>query len=177
LEQDRDEVYAAGALPQYDSVFAYDTQITQQEVATPTVPSSYPATLTLFTSPYTGTITRLFVQLNGPTAGALVNQTTWQLVLFVNGTAVATISFTIGYIHPVLGYILTMPQNIELVTESLSVAVTTGDALAISIGPVSAITQQAGWTQTLASISFGEGPWAWDVPLAGGTYEGVGELE
>lgn len=176
LTVDRCEVYAPGALPRMDSVFAFDQQITQQEIATPTVPGVYPATLAMFASSDTGTITRFSVQLNGPTAGTGLSEPHWQAVLQLNGTSVAALSFDIGCVHPVLGFVVTMPMNIELISSTLSVPVTAGDVLTLVIGPTTASSQTPGWIQILVAVSFGLGPWAVDVPLAGGSYCSIGEV-
>jgi hypothetical protein len=175
LELSRSEVYAPSALPRYDSVFAFDMQVTQQVFTTLSPPSSYGAFLTLFTADRAATITRFQLQLNGPTLGALGAH--WGADLLVNGTVRQTHAFDVGYVHPVLGLVITMPQNIELIVPALSIAISIGDVVSLHIYPTSLVTQTPGWTQILAATSLGEGPWGWDAPLAGGTYYNVGELE
>lgn len=176
LEAERCETYLAGDFPRFDSVFAFDQEITSQEYSTPVMPGLYESTLPLFTSTYAGTITKFAVQLNGPTAGAIVNEPDWFAELRINGVVVATVNFSIGYVHPVNGFIITMPQNIELVSGVLAVALAIGDAVALRIGPVNPVAQAPGWTEILTAVSVGRGPWAFDVALPAGTFCAVGAV-
>lgn len=177
VELQRSEVYAPGTLPRYDSVFAFDTQITEQLFFTLSPPPSYSALFTLFTSTKTATITRFQVQLNGPTAGPNITTPYWHITLIVNGVVQTAIAFTLGYVHPVLGFIITLPQNIELLQEGLSIAINPGDVVTMRIySNLVFSAQQPGWTQIQVAVALGEGAWAWDVPVAGGTYYDIEEL-
>jgi hypothetical protein len=176
LEATQSAVFPGGTLPTYDSVFAYDQNLTSQEFATVLPPPAYPATVPLFIAPYGGTIQRASIQLNGPTqGGAALTQAAWVATLLVNGVAVAILPFTLGYTHPVNGFVVTLPQNIEL-TVALTAALNGGDAVALSIAPVSALEQVPGWTQIVATVFIERGAWAFDVPLAAGTYCSTGDV-
>lgn len=137
-----------------DSV-SCDLGTESREYTTLAPPASYVATFALFTSSAVTSVARVHVCLIGPTEGS-VTLPEWRLELLVNGTAQLTHEFSIGYIHPTLGLVVTMPGNIELVvTPSGTLALGVGDVVELRIGPVEAGLQHPGWTSIVSSVFFG----------------------
>jgi len=175
LGAERCELIVDGDSPRYDSIYKFDTPAYVQEVATLSPPASYVATFSLFTAAIAAPIGRLNLQLNGPTAG-VVTEADWQVELLVNGVVQLTHSFSLGYVHPVNGFIITMPANIELlIVPSTPIPLAIGDVVTMRIGPVNAVVQQPGWTQILAAVSMGV-MWQFDGTMPGGMYCSIEEL-
>jgi hypothetical protein len=176
LEASYCDLFLAGDVPRYDSVFSFDKGPQTQEYLAQAPPASYVATLPLFTSSVATNITRLDVQLNGPTTGATVAN--WRVELLVNGSPVLVHDFSIGYVHPVLGFIITMPQNIELIIAAPApIPIAVGAVVSMRIGPVTPVVQNPGWTEILSMVSLStSASWAFDVALPGGSYCVNGEI-
>ena len=164
------EVYDGSSMARVDSGLRFDTTTATVQSATQASTGSYPSTFTVLTLGSAGTLTRVSVQLLGLTAGTPQIEPLWHLVVRINGTAVATKPFSIGYTHPVNGFILTLPQNIELVLSSLSISVAVDDVLSIVIEPVSGNTQGAGWTQLTVLAAVSSTLWHLDTVLPAGLY-------
>ena len=160
-----------------DSIFTVDTPLASQEAVTISSPSAYPYTLSVFTAAATGTIQSFSVQLAGSTQGSsTLTVADWTVSILVNATVVASLPFTIGFVHAVLGLIITMPRDLDLVSGALDIPLNLGDVVTLSITPAGSVEQSPGWTELTASVSLGATLWSVDVPLSTATYCAIQKL-
>lgn len=153
--------FASSALPQFDSIFRFDTPVYTADEATfftgPTVlvpagPTGLPIGGS-FTVPNNGTLNSISMQLLCESPGSPAN---YELVLYVNGTAESTTAFTCGAGGVVL-------------TATISVAVTAGATLTVAVLPASGGPITVAWTSI--SVETGQAvQWAFDTDLAAGSY-------
>ena len=162
------ETFGAPTLPQFDSVFAFDTGTSESFEGQDLGPFAVPAgatglTLTLTDSLVSvdGTLTQLRLALMGVAAPG--TETALEAVVNVNGAPdESVVAFDAS------------GTNVELIL-SLSHAVTAGDTVEVRVRAASQAAFAPGWDRILVRLS-NSIPWQYDVLLPAGTYCGLRTL-
>ncbi len=174
------ELVPPGSLPAFDGAFAYDVGLVAQTYTTLAPPSYYPsAPQVVFTAVDPGVLVRLAVLFDGPTGTPSTQLTspTWRIDLLNGTVVVASVPFSIGFIHPVDGLVITMPQNLEILSGSLGIQVSPGDVFSVVVTPVgTSLNQYTDWVQIVTAVAVSGGLWAFDTPFAGGVQCAYGEV-
>lgn len=154
----------------FDRSLRFDGTL-DQVLSSTHLPSGYPAVYPVGVVAAAGTITRVLVQLNGPTGQP--TSKTWELALLVDGSVVSTKVFDVGYTHPVLGLVVTMTSNLDVQWSQL-VGVNAGASVAVRLTPASG--GSATWTEVVPVVHVSGGAWKFDTVVPAGTYCSSGVL-
>lgn len=158
-------------VPRFDSIWKYDTGAMAQLMSTVAGPFAFPHDFSLGNAPSDTTISKVFLQLNGETGP--ITEGDWVIEVVIAGAVEASIPLELGRLEwqmpgPTQVLVVTMERNID-VAAVVSVAVTTGQSIAIRVRPVSGSAQNPTWSSFNIAVSY-QVLWTFDSGPVTGTF-------
>lgn len=162
------EDYSA-EIPRFDSVWKYDTGAIEQLVASTPGPLAFPQTFSLGNVITDGTLSRIFLHLNGDTG--TITEANWVVELLINSVVEATVPLTLGRLEwqnpgPTEVLVNTIEQNVE-VSATVNVPVLSGQSVALRVRSDPDVAQTPSWTSFDYAVNVQLAVWQFDTPVTG----------